>query len=620
MLMLRLRQTLLWVLSAAIMAAPQLTPKAAVAADTRSTSEVVPIFTLKSLSETPQAEDPIFGAIGQESLVEMIRRMDKAAKDDNVKAVILLLDSAELGFGQIEEVRQAIGRLKDAKKPVYAHADSLTTGAYAVLCGSTRLSLSPTSDLFLTGLYSEQMYLKGLFDKLKIQPDFLTCGAYKSAAEMFMRTGPSDEAKSMYNWLYDGMYSSIVDLIAKGRNVDATKAKSWIDQGLFSAESAKKAGLIDAVEFRQDFQAYVNSQAGDKAKLDSKYGKPKGMDLDLNNPFAVMQLYAQLLSGPQVKKSNKDAVAIVYVDGPIMLGKAEVSPLGGSGGAFSEPIRKALDEAARDDKIKAVVLRVDSPGGSAIASEIILNATKRVKEKKPLIVSMGNVAGSGGYYVACGSDTIFADTATITGSIGVVAGKLATTDAWENFGIHFSANARGKKSGILSSGNKFSEDERKELQGWMDEVYGVFKGHVTKIRGDRLKKPIDELAGGRVYTGQQALELGLVDKIGTLSDAIAFAASSAKLTDYDLRMLPKPTNFLESLLGEVGGQKKDEQYLMTPATFTLGTNSSLSDLLLPMLKSLDPQRAKMVAQAFAQLQILHSERVSLTMPVFGIVH
>jgi protease IV len=344
------------------------------------------------------------------------------------------------------------------------------------------------------------------------------------------------------------------------------------------------------------------------------------MDLDLNNPFAAMQLWAQILSGPQVKKSNKDAVAIVYVDGPIMLGKGEASPFGGSAGASSEPIRKALDEAARDDKVKAVVLRVDSPGGSAIASEIILNATKRVKEKKPLIVSMGNVAGSGGYYVACGSDTIFADSGTITGSIGVVAGKLATSEMWDQWGIRFSANARGKKAGILHSGNKFSEEERKEMQGWMDEVYGVFKGHVTKIRGDRLKKPIDELAGGRVFTGQQALELGLVDKIGTLSDAIVFAASSAKVTDYDLRTLPKPTNFLESLLGEVSGQKKDEQYLMTPATLTPGANSSLADMLMPLLKSLDPQRAKMVQQAFAQLQILHSERVSLTMPVFGIVH
>ncbi len=618
MLMLRLRHSLFCLL-AAVVAVPQFAPPAAVAADARTTSEVIPVFTLKSVVETPTPEDPIFGAVGTESLLELTRRMDKAAKDDNVKGVILLLDSAQLGFGQVEEVRQAIGRLKEAGKPVYAHADSLTTGAYALLCGATRLSVSPTSDVFLTGLYSEQMYLKGLFDKLKIQPDFLTCGAYKSAAEMFMRTGPSDEARSMYDWLYDGMYASVVDLIAKGRGVDDAKAKAWIDQGLYSAESAKQAGLLDAVEFRQDFQAYVQSQAGEKAKLDAKYGKPKGMDIDLNNPFAALQLWAQILSGPQVRKSTKDAVAVVYVDGPIMLGKADASPFGGSSGAFSEPIRKALDEAARDDKVKAVVLRVDSPGGSAIASEIILNASRRVKEKKPLVISMGNVAGSGGYYVACGSDTIFADSATITGSIGVVAGKLATTEMWEQWGISFSANARGKKAGILSSGTKFTDDERREMQAWMDEVYGVFKGHVVKVRGDRLKKPIDELAGGRVFTGQQALELGLVDRIGTLSDAIAFAASSAKVTDYDLRMLPKPTNFLESLLGDVGGQKKDEPYLSTPSLrLPAVDDGGLSGMLLPVLKNLDPVRARLVLQAFQQLHILQSERVSLTMPVFGV--
>ncbi len=311
-------------------------------------------------------------------------------------------------------------------------------------------------------------------------------------------------------------------------------------------------------------------------------------------------------------------MAIVYVEGPIMLGKAEASPFGGSEGAFSEPIRKALDEVARDEKVKAVVLRVDSPGGSAIASEIILNATSRVKEKKPLIVSMGNVAGSGGYYVACGSETVFADTATITGSIGVVSGKLATSEMWDQWGINFSANARGKKAGILSSGTKFTEDERQQMQAWMDEIYGVFKGHVLKVRGDRLKKPIDELAGGRVFTGQQALELGLVDRIGTLSDAIAFAANSAKVTDYDVRSLPKPTNFLETILEDLNGQKKDDPYLMTPTVSRGGLQGSAIDLLLPILKDLDPARARLVRQAFAQLQVIQTERVSLTMPLFHI--
>ena len=161
------------------------------------------------------------------------------------------------------------------------------------------------------------------------------------------------------------------------------------------------------------------------------------------------------------------------------------------------------------------MLRVNSPGGSAVASEIILNATKRVKAKKPLVVSMGNVAGSGGYYVSMGADTIFADATTITASIGVVGGKVATTDMWNKIGVTWDSSRRGANAGLLSSDAVFSPAERKKMQGWMNDIYGVFKGHVVAARGAKLKKPIDELAAGRVFTGQQALELGLIDKIGT---------------------------------------------------------------------------------------------------------
>jgi protease-4 len=602
----------------AMTAAACLPSRSATAADSKTSSTpTVAVFTLDSLSETPTPEDPIFGAVGGESLVGMVRRLDKAAKDENVKAVVVLSSGGALGRGQVEEVRQAMARVKAAGKPIYAHADSLSTGTYTLLSGASRLSVSPTGDVFLTGIYGEQVFLKGLFDKLDIHADFLTCGAYKSAAEMFTRSEPSAEAKEMTTWLYDGIFDSMLNLIAEGRSVSSEKARGWIDQGLFSAESAKTDGLIDAVEHRQDFQAFIAAEHGDKIKLDRSYGRSKGQEIDLNNPFAALSLWAQILNGPQEKKSNKDAIAIVYVDGPIMLGSGDSSPLGslsGEGAAFSEPIRKALDDAARDEKVKAVVLRVNSPGGSAIASEIILNATKRVKDKKPLVVSMGDVAGSGGYYVACASDVIFADHATITGSIGVVAGKLATNAAWERFGINFEPVARGKRAAILSGGQKFTEEERKELQGWMDEVYGVFKGHVTAIRGEKLKKPIDDLAGGRVYTGAQALDLGLVDKIGTLSDALAFAADQAKVDDYDLRVLPKPSNFLEQLLGEIPGQKKDEQWLSLPGV----SGAGVPEMAIPLIRQLEPARARLLIGALTQLRVLQQERLSLTMPIMDV--
>src|SRR5205085_4145641 len=234
-------------------------------------------------------------------------------------------------------------------------------------------------------------------------------------------------------------------------------------------------------------------------------------------------------------KSEKNAVGIVYVDGTIALGTGKSSPFGGATGAHSTDIRKALDDAARDDSIKAVVLRVDSPGGSAVASEIILDATRRVKAKKPFVVSMGDVAGSGGYYVACASDVIFADESTITGSIGVVSGKLVTSGAWKKIGVTFKSYKRGENAGMLSSDEPFSKTERERMQGYMDEIYNVFKGHVVAIRGKKLAKPIDELAGGRVYTGKQALELGLVDRIGTLEDAIQYVAKEAKVSGYEVR-------------------------------------------------------------------------------------
>ena len=176
-----------------------------------------------------------------------------------------------------------------------------------------------------------------------------------------------------------------------------------------------------------------------------------------------------------------------------------------------------------------MVLRIDSPGGSATASEIILDATRRLKAKKPFVVSMGDVAGSGGYYVACGADTIFADATTLTGSIGVLGGKLATTEMWRKIGITFKEYKRGQNAGIFSTDDVFTESERARVRALLDEVYDGFKKHVTDIRGTRLKKPIEDLAGGRVYTGKQALELGLVDRLGTMSDAVAFAADQAKL-------------------------------------------------------------------------------------------
>jgi protease-4 len=418
----------------------------------------------------------------------------------------------------------------------------------------------------------------------------------------------------MMNWLLDGIFANQVRLIAQGRGVDEAKAHAWIDDGPYTAERAKKAGLVDAVEHRQQFEASLKAKFGKDVVFDRKYGQKKQPELDLSSPFALFKVWADLLAEAQPKKSRKSAVGIVYVDGPIVLGGGQPSLLGDKA-ARSTAVRKALDEAARDDTVKAVVLRVNSPGGSAVASEIILHATREVKAKKPFVVSMGDVAGSGGYYVAMGADVIFADEATLTGSIGVVGGKLVTTDLWKKVGVAFKEYNRGKHAALLSSSSTFSKEERARVQGWMDEIYGVFKGHVVAARGKKLKKPIDELAGGRVYTGKQALELGLVDRLGGLEDAVRHVAGEAKLSDYDVRVVPRPKNFLEELLEEAAGGKDDPKHLdarVAPAA--VDRPASLVELALPYLQHLDPQRVELVKAALRRLELIQQESVLLMMP------
>lgn len=576
---------------------------------------VVPVFEFNNpLTEKPAMDDPLFGSVGAESLRSLVERLEKARDDDEVKAVLVLLGQTAMGTGQLEEVNHALRSIRDAGKPVYVHADSLSFGKLALVSAASRISVAPVGDLFITGMYGAQPHIRGLLDKIHVQPDFITCGAYKSAGEMFMRTEPSPEAERMYDWLFDSIFDTMVGLIADGREKTREEVRDWIDQGLFSAEKAAEMGIIDAAEYKADLVKLIKEKHGDDLKFNKKYGKDSGSKLDLSSPFAAFQIWAEILGGPK-PESKKPAVAIVYVDGAIVPGKPQPSPFGTDGAAYSDPIRRALDKAADDDSVKAVVLRVSSPGGSAVASEIILQATKRVAAKKPLIVSMGNVAGSGGYYVSCGAKTIYADAATITASIGVVAGKLATDEMWNSIGVNFHPIERGKNAGMLQSGLPFSDEQKENLQAWMNEVYEVFKGHVTAARGDRLAKPIDELAGGRVFTGRQALEYGLVDRIGTLDDAIEAAAKEANVEKYEIRTLPKPKNFIELLMSDLTGDgESDQQIHLGSGQLGTGPTAALWQAVSPLLQKLQPQQTSSLRNVMLQLGILQQENISLTMP------
>jgi len=600
-----MKTTCKWLVIAAIV--PLLTVPSALGqwkGSTEQSKSEIAVFKLSGpVTERPVDDTFSFGMDKSVSLRDLVARMKEARDADEVKAVVIMMESASIGLAQIEELRQVMSQIRAADKGIYVHADGLSLGSYALFAGASQISIVPTGDIWTIGFHAESPYIRGLLDKIGVTPDFVTCGAYKSAAEILMRKGPSPQAEEMMNWLLDGLFDTVVDLIAQGRDVPSDKVRQWIDDAPYTAEKAIRLGLIDSVEHRQDFAAALQKRFGDDVKFVRNYGKKKGPSVDFSSPFALFSLFSELLGGKT--KTDKNAVGIVYVDGAISLGSEEPNPFGGSGGAKSTSIRKALDEAAEDDNIKAVVLRVNSPGGSATASEIILDATRRVKAEKPLVVSMGNIAGSGGYYVACAADTIFADSSTITGSIGVVGGKLVTTEMWNKIGITFKEYERGASAAIMSSARVFSEEERASIQGWMDEIYEVFKGHVKAIRGDRIVKDLDDLAGGRVYTGQQALELGLVDKIGTLDDAIKYAAAQAKLGDYDIRVVPETKNFMEILMEEFSGDEDDRSLSLRLDIPKWGSASPLLEAALPLIRHLDPKRLEGAALMMPEIVVYH---------------
>ncbi len=582
----------------------------------------IAVFRMRgTVAESPTSDDGLFGGGSTTTLRRLTGRIRRAATDSSVVAVAFVFEGFGCGPAQAEEIRSAMAEVHKAGKKVYAHSDSISMRSYVLATGADRISVVPTGDIMIMGMYGESPYLRGLFDLLGIEPDFTTCGEFKSAAEMFTRHGPSGPAKQNHDWLIDSLYESMLQQIAQGRGVSVPLVKRWIDHGLYTAERAREAGIIDQVEHRQDFVAFLKQAHGDQAQLDLRYGRKAKKEIDLSSPFGLLKFYAELLS-PQSSHSKKPAVAIIHVEGPILPGDASGGgfPLSMGAMAYSTPIRKALDKAAADSSIKAVVLRVNSPGGSAVASEIILDATRRVKAKKPFVVSMGDVAGSGGYYVACAADTIYADRSTITASIGVVSGKLATRNMWTRFGIHWQPTARGERSGMLFSSDPFRPEEKAQLQSWMNEVYEVFKGHVLKSRGERLTKDLEQLAGGRVFTGVQAKKLGLVDRLGTLHDATTYAAKLAKLDPgkYEIRVLPKPKSLIEMLLGDLANEDK-ELTLSTGGVPVRGmdylrTNRPKVAEVFSALRTADPRRFRAFFQAWQQLELLQREQILLTTP------
>lgn len=575
--------------------------------------------------ESPSPMKFNFFSMGQpqgRTLHEWVETIEDAAKDSEIAGAVMIIENAAVGMAQAEELSRALKVFRAAGKKIYCYLDEADNRAYLLASQADHVTLAEHSDLMITGIHAEMMFLRGMFDKVGIEPDFLNCGDYKTAVEPYMRTEPSKENVEMTNWLLDGIFETMVGLIASGRNLSKEQVVAAIDAAPILAEEAKQRKLVDAVSSYPSFKQMIQKEYGKDVKLVADYGKKKSdMDLDMANPFAFWQKLGEIFSGGE-KKETKPGIGLVYIDGGIVTGRNEPDFMGGGGTAGSTTIRAAFEQARQDNNVKAVVVRVDSPGGSALASDIIWEAAKRCGAEKPVIVSMGNVAGSGGYYVSIPGDVIFAEESTITGSIGVLGGKLVLKGIMDWAGLGITEFGRGKHSGLMSTNRKWSEEERGVMRKYIDAIYEQFKGRVMACRGDRIKGELDKLAGGRVYTGKQALAIGLIDKIGGLNDALDFAAGKVGLgKDYEVYVVPKPKDIV-SILKAMFGEEEEDEWSVRSAGVQAGLPTRGSLLaepmlqpFLPLLGQLAPHQAGMAVRALRNAMIMQRERVGMFMPV-----
>lgn len=517
------------------------------------------------MGEEPVPMDGLFG-IGAENFRTKLDRIKKAKDDKAVSALYLEMDGVAIGWGKVDELRKAITDFRAAGKKAYAYLESADSKDYLVALACDEVCLPESGWVILTGLKAEVTFYKDLLDKAGLKADVLKMGAYKGAVEPFTRTSLSKENKEQLEGVLDDYYNnSYVDVIVRSRpnkKWTADVVKKMIDDAPYAAKTAHKLGLIDRVAYPDDFKDFIQKDLdAEKVTVLKDYGQKKAEDIDFSNPFKLM---AALFAAPKTYSSTKPKIAIVYVVGPITSGKGGESLFGGSV-AGSTTLVEAIRKAENDKTVKAIVLRVDSPGGSALASDLIWAELKKCK--KPVIASMGDVAASGGYYVCMSAQKIYAEPGTLTGSIGVFGMKLVMGGLENKVGLTTETITRGANANIFSSTTEFSASERKAMGTLIEDAYDQF---LTKALEGRKKAgkemtraQLESLAGGHIWTGRQAKANGLIDELGTLDAAIEAAkdASGNKGMEMELLVLPKPRSFLSGLI-EKGA---DEQMQVSAA-------------------------------------------------------
>lgn len=464
-------------------------------------------------------------------LDELRRVIKEAAKDDKIRGISLNLNWVQAGTATISEIRDLLIDFKQSGKFIYAYSENYTQGSYYLASTADSIFLNPQGLVDIKGLALQNLFFKGLIDKLDVDVQVVKCGKYKSAVEPYLMDKMSAENREQSSLLAQSIWDKIKKDIACSRHIAPEQLDKIANELLISeTEDAKTFNLVDHICYQNEYYKGLKSKLG--------IGEEEKLNLVSYNTYKK-----SLTESLPISISNSDKIAVIYAYGNIIDGKGEVGTIG------SETLCREIKKAYSDASVKAIVLRVNSPGGSALASDIIWNELEMAKANgKKLVTSMGDYAASGGYYISCNSDFIVAQPNTITGSIGVFGLIPSFGETMKNkLGITIDVVKTHNHSDASSGFRTLTEEEYNHLQKNVDQVYTTFLTRVAEGR-DKTIFEVDEIGQGRVWTGTDALKLGLVDQLGTLDDAIAVAANLAQLKEYEIAYYPQKQSWFEQIL------------------------------------------------------------------------
>lgn len=534
------------------------------------------------------------------TLPALIRTINDAAADDDINALVLRLQSPALSLQRVEELGEAITRFRSTGKKVHLFGEIYDQPEVVLGSYCDDVIIQRGAAVTFTGLYMEEMFLKDALNWAGITPDFIQIGDYKGASEMYAQSAPTKAWDQNINQLLDGLYANMTRHVMDGRGLTTAELERAMSSGIFiEPEDAVRSGLADAAIDRLELDERMEQTYGEEFEWDLSLA-PGGDAADFAS-MGFFEAFSTIMKSMESasRETTRDTIAVVHIDGPIMDGESSSGGFMSSPSVGSTTIREALAEIEDDRNIRGVIVRINSPGGSAIASESIWIGLRRIAEKGiPVWASVGEMAASGGYYIAVASDKIYVNPSSIVGSIGVVGGKLALGGMWDKVHVNVVPRTRGPMAGVLGSLGPWNDAERAAVERSMKNVYEQF---VERVRRGRKGIEIDETAEGRLFTGSHAIERKMADAIGGLETTIGAMASSLGLerSNIDVLDYPAPLTLEEILQGG----------------FSLGASAAAEHPLAEAIKPLVGDHAwDALRDAASAITLLRKEPVLLVSP------